>query len=102
MQFTDFILAFCVNLLDFRMRTLQRCANPKKSKLMKISPAVSLSVLLLASSSSTIQAQVQLIWACGLDDNGWPAGDGGGPNASFVQETGSINPLPGNPASPEG
>jgi hypothetical protein len=37
----------------------------------------------------------------GLDDNGWPMGNGGGPNASFVQENGSINALPGNPASPE-
>ncbi len=39
-------------------------------------------------------------WAVGKDDNGWPAGNGGGPNATFVQEAGT-NPLPGNPASPE-
>lgn len=39
-------------------------------------------------------------WSVGKDDNGWPVGDGGGPNASFVQEAGT-NPLPGNPASPE-
>ncbi len=38
---------------------------------------------------------------CGKDDNDWPMGDGGGPNTSFVQENGTINPLPGNPASPE-
>jgi hypothetical protein len=36
-----------------------------------------------------------------MDDNAWPAGNGGGPRASFVQENGVINPLPGNPASPE-
>lgn len=40
-------------------------------------------------------------WTVGLDDNGWPAGNGGGPNASFVQENGRINLLPGSPTSPE-
>lgn len=40
-------------------------------------------------------------WTVGLDDNAWPVGDGGGANASFVQENGVINPLPGNPMSPE-
>jgi hypothetical protein len=39
-------------------------------------------------------------WSVGKDDNGWPVGDGGGANATFVQEAGS-NELPGNPASPE-
>jgi len=39
-------------------------------------------------------------WAVGKDDNGWPVGNGGGPNATFVQEAGT-NPLPGNPNSPE-
>jgi hypothetical protein len=57
------------------------------------------SLLLLTASTLTIPAQFQ--WAVGMDDNGWPAGDGGGPNASFVQENGSINPLPGDPNSPE-
>ena len=66
---------------------------------MKTAHAVSCSLLVLAASSLTSQAQ--LIWQVGRDDGGWPAGDGGGPNASFVQENGSINPLPGNPASPE-
>jgi hypothetical protein len=54
---------------------------------------------LLVASSSTVQAQ--LLWTVGIDDEGWPAGDGGGPNASFVQENGSIQPLPGSPTSPE-
>ena len=36
----------------------------------------------------------------GKDDDGWPEGDGGGANTTFVQETGT-NDLPGNPASPE-
>ena len=40
-------------------------------------------------------------WSVGLNDNGHPMGDGGGPNASFVQESGSSNPLPGSPTSPE-
>ena len=44
--------------------------------------------------------QAQLLWTVGLDDNGWPVGDGGGPNTTFVQEAG-VNPPPGNPASPE-
>jgi len=42
-----------------------------------------------------------LPWSVGLNDNGWPTGNGGGPNTSFVQENGTISPLPGNPASPE-
>ena len=41
-----------------------------------------------------------LPWSVGLNDDGWPAGDGGGPNTSFMQETG-VNDLPGDPASPE-
>jgi hypothetical protein len=40
-------------------------------------------------------------WAVGKDDNGWPVGDGGGPNATFVQENGTISALPGSPTSPE-
>src|SRR5262245_35059499 len=65
---------------------------------MKTVLAVSFSVL-LAAAASTVQAQ--LIWTVGLDDNAWPVGDGGGPNATFVQENGSIQPLPGSPTSPE-
>jgi hypothetical protein len=40
-------------------------------------------------------------WTVGLDDDAWPEGDGGGPNATFVQENGAINTLPGSPVSPE-
>jgi hypothetical protein len=40
-------------------------------------------------------------WAVGRDDDGWPVGDGGEANATFVQENGVINALPGNPTSPE-
>ena len=40
-------------------------------------------------------------WAVGQDDDGWPVGDGGGPNATFVQENGSINELPGSPYNHE-
>lgn len=42
-----------------------------------------------------------LPWSVGLNDNGWPAGNGGGPYASFVQENDVVNPLPGSPNSPE-
>ena len=49
---------------------------------------------------SAAASQAVLVWQVGMDDNGWPMGDGGGPNASFVQEAG-VNPLPGDPASPE-
>src|SRR5439155_22542153 len=35
-------------------------------------------------------------WTVGLDDDGWPVGDGGGANATFVQENGVINDLPGS------
>ena len=66
---------------------------------MKTAVAAFCSLLLLAASSHTLRAQ--LLWGCGRDDNGWPAGDGGGLDASFVQENGVINPLPGNPNSPE-
>jgi hypothetical protein len=37
----------------------------------------------------------------GQNDNAHPAGNGGGPNATFVQENGAANPLPGNPANAE-
>ena len=39
--------------------------------------------------------------AVGRDDNDWPVGDGGGPDTTFVQENGTINPLPGSPVSTE-
>jgi hypothetical protein len=43
----------------------------------------------------------ELPWSVGMNDDGWPAGDGGGPNTTFVQE-GGVNELPGNPANGEG
>lgn len=51
--------------------------------------------------TAPLTSKGQLIWAVGIDDEGWPMGDGGGPNASFVQENGTINALPGVPNSPE-
>src|SRR5256885_15302347 len=56
--------------------------------------------------STIFTSQAQLLWTVGLDDNGNPfnaanPGDGGGPNATFVQENAVINPLPGVPDSPE-
>src|SRR2546429_3477836 len=61
---------------------------------------------LLFSTIFTTTTQAQLLWTVGLHDNGWPCNattpcDGGGANATFVQENGSINPLPGVPDSPE-
>jgi hypothetical protein len=42
-----------------------------------------------------------LLWTCGLHDNGWPqGGTSGGAQTVFVQETGSVSPLPGSPSSP--
>src|SRR5438876_814816 len=63
---------------------------------------VAFSLLLLTSFTS----HAQLIWTVGLHDNGWPCNaltpcDGGGAKATFVAETGGINPLPGVPDSPE-
>ena len=55
---------------------------------------------LLGTPGPAAPAPPELPWSVGRDDNGWPAGDGGGPNTSFMQETG-VNELPGNPASPE-
>ncbi len=60
--------------------------------------SVAFSLLLLGGTSLTGQTQ-RLLWTVGLDDDGWPAGIGGGANTSFVQENGSINPLPGSPES---
>lgn len=59
-----------------------------------------LSSTLTIFTASTVASQAALVWQVGLDDNGWPVGDGGGPNATFVQEAG-VNPLPGVPNSPE-
>ena len=42
-----------------------------------------------------------LLWTVGKNDNAWPVGNGGGANTTFVQESGTANPLPGNPANPE-
>lgn len=60
-----------------------------------------LSVLTLMAAP----ARAVLLWTVGLDDNAWPftaaaPGNGGGANATFVQENGN-NPLPGNPANAE-
>jgi hypothetical protein len=52
-------------------------------------------------TGSTTPSTLPLLWTVGMDDNGWPEGDGGGANASFVQENGSISPLPGSPDSTE-
>jgi hypothetical protein len=45
--------------------------------------------------------RVTFPWAVGRDDDDWPFGNGGGPNTSFVQENGAINPLPGSATNPE-
>jgi len=53
-----------------------------------------LALLLVSAIVSTSKGAI--VWMCGLDDNGWPVGTGGGPNTSFVQENASVNPLPGS------
>ncbi len=53
-------------------------------------------LLFLATAQS---AWTQVLWTCGTADNGWPAGTAGGAEASFVQENGAVNPLPGSPFS---
>src|SRR5204863_3257205 len=66
----------------------------------KIAFSVAFSIVLLAASSLTSQAQV--LWQLGKFDGTWEteASNSGGPNAAFVQENGSINDLPGDPNSP--
>lgn len=54
----------------------------------------------LTKESSAVPEPV-FPWSVGSDDNAWPAGDGGGANATFVQGNGSVNPLPGSPTSTE-
>ncbi len=61
----------------------------------------SLPLCLSVLAIMAMPAGAALLWTVGIDDNAWPAGNGGGANASFVQENGVVNPLPGNPNSPE-
>ena len=47
-----------------------------------------------------------LLWVVGIDNAAWDfeaaaPGAGGGANSTFVQENGTVNALPGNPASAE-
>ena len=50
--------------------------------------------------ATPITTRAQILWTVGIDDQGWPVDlTGGGPNAAFVQETGSISPLPGSPSN---
>ncbi len=62
---------------------------------------VAASLVSLLAATQVGQAQ-EVLWTVGLDDNGWPINSGGlgGPDASFVQENGVTNPLPGSPFSP--
>jgi hypothetical protein len=59
---------------------------------------VSTVLLFLAATSL---ARGALVWSVGRDDNGWPVGDGGGPDTTFVQENAIANELPGSPFSTE-
>jgi len=68
--------------------------------------SLTFSIFIFAVTSLTCEAQVPLIWSVGLNDNTHPftaanPGNGGGTNTTFVQENGTINPLPGIPNSPE-
>ena len=69
-----------------------------------MSKKITLSLGMLAAF--TLSANAALVWTVGINNGGWDfeaanPGNGGGPNATFVQENGAINALPGNPASPE-
>jgi hypothetical protein len=70
--------------------------------MVKIKDMKSRSVLILCLLCvfTNLPARAQLLWTVGVDDNAWPQTGGGGPDASFVQENGVINPLPGDPLSP--
>src|SRR4051812_32069890 len=68
---------------------------------MQTKKAVFLATSLLALVAGSLATQAQLLWTVGQKDGAWPVGDGGGAKATFVQENGSINELPGDPASPE-
>jgi len=70
--------------------------NNLKSTFSRLCGAVALGTLVCVASVAT----AGVIWQVGMDDDGWPEGDGGGPNTTFVQETGT-NPLPGSPNNPE-
>ena len=52
---------------------------------------------LLLVGTTVMTSKAELVFSVGLDDNGWPVGDGGGPFTTFLQENGVINPLPGSP-----
>jgi len=65
---------------------------------------IAFSLLFLAAAS--VPSQAQLLWTVGLNDNNQPCTqanpcNGGGATATFVQENGSIQALPGSPTSPE-
>jgi hypothetical protein len=70
---------------------------------MRIRP-LHICLCVLAFSAQT--AAAALLWVVGIDNADWDfnagaPGNGGGPNATFVQENGTVNALPGSPASPE-
>ncbi len=77
---------------------------------MKPHRSISFAVAVLLWAATPPTTQAQLLWTVGLDDNGWPCNaeppnpaycPGGGATATFVQENGELNLLPGNPASPK-
>ena len=56
--------------------------------------ALSISLLTVTAS------QAATVFQLGAPGRGWPAGTGGGPDVTFVQESNSANALPGDPNSP--
>src|SRR5437763_3439716 len=69
-------------------------AKPNRNRMRNISSKIFALLALLSAIGLVTPAKAQLLWQVGRDDNGWPAGNGGGPNTSFVQENGVQNPLP--------
>src|SRR3954470_3925754 len=85
------------HVFEFRINELTQTRNLMRNVSSKI-----FAVLALVSAIGlVIPAQAQLLWQVGRPDGGWPAGDGGGPDTTFVQENGVQNPLPGSPVSTE-
>lgn len=61
---------------------------------------------LLLLTALAPQSGAALLWVVGIDNTVWDfeaatPGSGGGPNATFVQENGVVNALPGNPGNAE-
>lgn len=92
-----------VVLLPFKFRKIYAFLIEKSHFVIQICRTMNKKpfFILGALAIATATADAALVWQVGMDDDGWPVGDGGGPNATFVQENGAVNALPGSPVSTE-